>query len=367
VLAAIDIHKAVFQAAVLDPDSGALVERRFAASREALAEWAREWDGRLNAVALEATTGWRWVAHELQARGIEVRLTDPGQASALQGRRQRPKNDRLDARWLVMLLARELLPEAWLAPQEIQRLRDQTRLRKALADDHTRWAQRLHAVLGHEGWPCSRGSLLTDSGRRWVAALRLHPGARAQVEAMLAVMASLAHQIDLIDCALRRLAKRDARLQALQTIFGVGPILACTILAEIGDAKRFRRARQIVRAAGLDPVVKDSADKQRRGHLAKQGAPHLRWAFGRGRPARQPPHQPRSPALPPPARPRRREPRHTLGRPQDRQARLARLARARDTNRGLTPRVTPREGPPRRRTAGAACSRLDLAITRSPR
>jgi transposase len=133
----------------------------------ALAAWAQKWNGRLDVVALEATTGWRWVAHELQARGIEVRLTDPGQASALQGRRQRPKNDRLDARWLVMLLARELLPQAWLAPQEIQRLRDQTRLRKALADDHTRWAQRLHAVLVHEGWPCWRGSLLTDSGRRW--------------------------------------------------------------------------------------------------------------------------------------------------------------------------------------------------------
>ena len=69
-----------------------------------------------------------------------------------------------------------------MAPEEIQRLRDQTRLRKALTDDHTRWAQRLHAVLVHEGWPCSRGSLLTASGRRWVAAIRLHPGARAQVE-----------------------------------------------------------------------------------------------------------------------------------------------------------------------------------------
>ena len=34
---------------------------------------------------------------------MEVELTDHGQASALQGRRKRPTNDRLDARWLVML------------------------------------------------------------------------------------------------------------------------------------------------------------------------------------------------------------------------------------------------------------------------
>jgi transposase len=172
-LAAIDIHKAIFQAAVLNPDNGEITEERFQASRKALIVWIAKWHGQITVVALEATTGWRWVARELQARGIEVRLTDPGQAGALQGKRKRAKTDRLDARWLVLLLARELLPDAWLPPEDIQRLRDQTRLRKSLADDHTRWAQRLHALLVHEGWPCSRGSLLTDKGRRWVAAIRL--------------------------------------------------------------------------------------------------------------------------------------------------------------------------------------------------
>lgn len=131
-LAAIDIHKAVFQAAVLDPDGGEITEDRFRASSEARNAWAEKWGNGLEAVALEATTGWRWVARELQAREIEVLLVDPGKASALQGNRARPKTDRLDARWLVTLLVRDMLPESWLAPEEIQRLRDRTRLRKAL-------------------------------------------------------------------------------------------------------------------------------------------------------------------------------------------------------------------------------------------
>ena len=96
---------------------------------------------------------------------------------------------------------------------------------------------------------------------------------------MLGVMASLAHQIDLLDCELRRLAKCDRAAQGAAADLRDRADPACTILAEIGDAKRFRRARQVVRAAGLDPVVKDSADKQRRGQLAKQGAPCLRWAL----------------------------------------------------------------------------------------
>ena len=88
-LAAIDIHKAVFQTAVLNPDDGeVLAEERFKASREELVAWIEKWEEKLDAVAIEATTGWRWVTRELQARGIDVRLTDPGQASALQGQPQ---------------------------------------------------------------------------------------------------------------------------------------------------------------------------------------------------------------------------------------------------------------------------------------
>src|SRR6266480_6647294 len=183
--AAIDIHKHAFQAAVLDPDDGEVVEARFSADRESLGRWAEEWQGRVLAVAIEATNGWRWVWRELSARGFDVRMVDPAQAKALRGRIKRAKTDRLDARWLCVLLAKEMLPESWLPPTEIQTLRDQTRLRKALAEDRTRWAQRLHALLTHEGWSCQRARLLTVEGRRWVESLSLSPAARAQGERLL--------------------------------------------------------------------------------------------------------------------------------------------------------------------------------------
>ena len=173
-LAAIDIHKAVFQTAVLDP-------RAARSSRSASRRRARRWSAWAREVGRQARGGRdrgddRLAVGRAGAAGARHRgaaLTDPGQASALQGNRSAAE-DRPARRALAghAAGARDVA-EAWLAPEEIQRLRDQTRLRKALADDHTRWAQRLHALLVHEGWPCSRGSLLTDSGRRWVAAIRL--------------------------------------------------------------------------------------------------------------------------------------------------------------------------------------------------
>jgi transposase len=95
--AAIDIHKRTFHAAVLDADSGETFERRFAATREEVNDWAMPLQGKLAAVAIEATTGWRWVWRELSALGFDVRLVDPAQAKALRGRTRRPKTDRLDA------------------------------------------------------------------------------------------------------------------------------------------------------------------------------------------------------------------------------------------------------------------------------
>jgi transposase len=238
----------------------------------------------------------------LSAAGFEVHLVDPGQAKALRGKRRKAKTDRLDARWLCFVLARDLLDEceAWLPPAEIQELGDRTRLRKALADDRTRWAQRLHALLAQEGWPCERSRLLTVAGRRWVAGLALPPASAGHAQVLLGLIGHLDEQLATVEGELRRFANHEARCQQLSTIFGVGPIIACHLLAEIGEASRFHRARQVVRLSGLDPLVEESAESKRRGKLANAGPPTLRWALVQ---AAQHAGRERSPTAPTTARP----------------------------------------------------------------
>src|SRR5437870_7778696 len=99
--AAIDIHKHAFQAAVLDPESGEVVEQRFSADRESLARWVEEWRGRGAAVGIEATTGWRRGWGGLVSCGFEVGLAEPVEARGLLGRRRRAETDRREARWLA--------------------------------------------------------------------------------------------------------------------------------------------------------------------------------------------------------------------------------------------------------------------------
>jgi transposase len=61
--------------------------------------------------------------------------------------------------------------------------------------------------------------------------------------------------------------------------FGVGEMTAVTILAELGDARRFSSSRDAVRYAGLDITVHQSDRRRAPGHLSRQGPPALRWAL----------------------------------------------------------------------------------------
>ena len=65
----------------------------------------------------------------------------------------------------------------------------------------------------------------------------------------------------------------------MQQLYGVGSVTAPTILAELGDARRFRNGDAVVRHTGLDVTVYSSDGKLSPGHLSRQGPELLRWAL----------------------------------------------------------------------------------------
>ena len=129
-------------------------------------------------VALEATTGWRFVVEELRAVGGRAHLAEPAETAARRGTKKRAKTDRADARHLRELLMVARLPESWIPPDHILDLRARVRLRHTLVDQRGEWQQRIQAVLYHHGCP-QRRDLLTREGRAWLqrAALPARPRA----------------------------------------------------------------------------------------------------------------------------------------------------------------------------------------------
>lgn len=83
-----------------------------------------------------------------------------------------------------------------------------------------------------------------------------------------------------IDACLRAYARRQPGCRVLtEQLFGVGPVVATAVVAELGDCRRFSRSDDAVRHSGLDVTVYQSDSKRAAGHLSHQGPEVLRWAL----------------------------------------------------------------------------------------
>ena len=96
----------------------------------------------------------------------------------------------------------------------------------------------------------------------------------------LAMIEGIEAQIAPLDKELRAYAHRQAGCKALMAHCGIGPLVAVTILADLGDCTRFSSSRLAVRYAGMDITVYQSDQRRAPGHLSpRQGPPAWRWAL----------------------------------------------------------------------------------------
>jgi len=276
----LDQHRAQISAEWIETTTGEVSRARImpadrAGVRKFLAQFSR--DGL--EVALEATTGWRFVVEEFQRVGAEVHLAEPAEAAALKGKKKRAKTDWADARHLRELLLIGRVPESWIPPVHLLDLRARVRTRHLLSHQRTEWQQRIHSVLYHHGIPQQR-NLLTVERRAWLDAQPLPEAAREQVTIALSVIDTLDLKLVPFDKDLRAYARKQPGCRTLiDEIYGVGELTAVTILAELGDPRRFHNSRDVVRYAGLDITVHQSDAHRAPGHLSRQGPPALRWAL----------------------------------------------------------------------------------------
>ena len=81
------------------------------------------------------------------------------------------------------------------------------------------------------------------------------------------------------DIEVKQRAAADPIAVALAALTGLGPVLALSIRAEVGDITRFTSGPALASYAGLVPRVERSADRAFHGRITKEGSPWLRWAL----------------------------------------------------------------------------------------
>src|SRR5690348_17133963 len=285
IVGGLDIHRKQITFDYLDTVTGQVQRGQISpADREHLRAWLARFGGCDDvAFAVEGCAGWRYVAEELAAAGIAAHLAEPADTAFARGRKRHAKTDKTDARHLRMLLAEGRLPECWIPPARILECRALLELYADLRRERTAWAQRIHAVLFHQGAPVlGEGALRSErgvAGLRAAAAAHLSPAGQLQVATALEVIEALETQLHLLRHQLLDAARHLTGAKVLAArLYGVGPVTGLALTCWLAGKDRFSSSRQVVRFAGLDITVSSSDRKGPPGRLSRQGPPVLRWA-----------------------------------------------------------------------------------------
>lgn len=135
------------------------------------------------------------------------------------------------------------------------------------------WIQRIHAELFQHGVSLPEAQISTDETREWLA------GDTVQISAAALQRITVGYRmIDATQAALSplradiaRFGRRQPACKALAGAhFGIGPLTAVVVWAELGDCRRFSRSAQVVRHTGLDVTV-DASDRHRKGGCCRTG------------------------------------------------------------------------------------------------
>lgn len=269
----LDVHKVRTQFCVTD-ETGEVVEEGSIPSELA---WTLIREPEKTSVVLEATGNWCAVYDGLVATGAEVKLAHPSRVKAIAS--ARIKTDKIDATILSHLLRANLIPEAWAPPQEVRDLRELIRMRWSFVTARTMAKNRIHILIAKEGYRFSGTDLFGLAGRNWVCGLPLREHTGALLGELMDAIQEADRHVTSLTASLKRRLEGSEALRTLMAIPGVGFVTAATLIAEIGDPKRFTRKKQIASYFGLVPRVRASAEHARYGHITRSGSSHARRAL----------------------------------------------------------------------------------------
>jgi transposase len=230
------------------------------------------------------------MCEELERAGLEPQLASSRKVAAWRDARGMAKSNRTDAD-LLSELGRQTDRwwQVWLPPPEVRDRREWMRYRMSLVRLQTGLKNRVHAILHRHGILHDFADLFGAQGRRMLTGLAhdtdtpLRKSARATLKGYLQLLDHLRRQIATVTRTLHRQMGTTAEAKRLQGLPGVGPILAHTILAEVGDFGRFRNAKRLSSYSLLAPRAFDSGeetDEAPKGrHVGHMGRRTLKWAW----------------------------------------------------------------------------------------
>ncbi len=203
-------------------------------------------------------------------------VAHPGQLRLIY--RSKNKNDRKDAERLAKLLYLGELPTVHVPSLDVRTWRELINCRSQVIGKRTRAKNTIRSLLRGAGeTPPRNPGLWTKQGLAWLRQLEL-PTFSQQLRRDLLIeeIETLNRQLRRIEQELSRRAEQSPAVCRLQSIPGVGIRTAEAVAAFVDDPHRFRNAKAVGRYFGLVPCQDQSGDKNRLGHITREGPPVVR-------------------------------------------------------------------------------------------
>src|SRR4051794_13653082 len=270
----LDIHSTRIAVCALS-ESGKLVHRSQARTVEEMLRALKALPDRFE-VCYEASCGYGHFHDLLRPLAARVLVAHPGQLRLIF--RSKNKNDRNDAERLAKLLYLGEAPTVHVPSVEVRTWRELINCRSQVIAKRTRAKNALRALLRSAGVvPPRQPALWTKKGLAWLRQLDLPtPSQQLRRDLLLEEIDTLLRQVRRLEQELNQQAQHTPAVAQLRSIPGVGIRTAEAVAAFVDDPHRFRNAKAVGRYFGLVPCQDQSGERNRIGHITREGAPVVR-------------------------------------------------------------------------------------------
>jgi transposase len=233
---------------------------------------------RADKVALEAGNLAFIMAREIQERvGSEVRVLNSAKLPFIWD--APTKTDKEDAMKLAHLVEERRDEKLPLVPLPSEKEMGRRKLLASYSREvkgRTKTVNLLYALFVHQGHTTIVRKYLATAEKRHAAIELLHGQEREEAEWLLKHLELYEQRIRDLKVKIQQEAKADEDMKRLQTITGVGPVVAYAYVAHVGDGSRFSKGSQVSNYLGFVPRLDYSGTIQRHGHITKRGNGYLR-------------------------------------------------------------------------------------------
>jgi len=274
----IDLHARILYVCILDQDGKICVHQEIPADSDKLRQLLEPYIGNV-VVGVECMHCWYWVADFCHDIGVDFILGHALYMKAIHG--GKAKNDRIDSFKIASLIRGGNFPLAYVYPKAMRATRDLLRRRMKIVRHGADLKAHVVNTTSQYNLPPNKVNLKNKEAREQLRLTFTEQSVQKNIDLDMALLDCYASELSKIEWYIQQQAKQHKpnHFHLLKSVWGIGPILALTIIYEIGDIERFESVQKFASYARLVKCKAESAGKTYGTSGNKIGNAHLKWAF----------------------------------------------------------------------------------------